>query len=322
MAKFKTDEEYFADREYVRKGWLDKITLQPDMGGSPAMLKAYLSKAVADKPTAAMQFGTAFHGSLLEGRALRPIHASRRGTKAYEGEVAMILESEPNAHCLPLKDYDRAMFMREAVMNPTTEAGEFAKHLLVGLPGMNEYVFHGTMSVDGTCLSDETRNRLGLGDYGRAGAFYDIKVKAKIDRLCADQGKLIIVDLKTSADASPGAFARSSAKFRYVYQQAYYNRVARRWRLQRTEHERRETDHDFLSQDWFDTEYWMVVVQSDRSGIVAAYQCDPDDIEREEEQLRADLALYAQCKLENKWPPAESKPTTLSLPSWYWRNNG
>ena len=313
-----TDEEYFADRQYVRKGWLDKITLRPDMGGSPALLRAYLAGA-QEKATAAMQFGTAFHGSVLENRALRPVHATRRGTKAYEGEVAMILEREPEAFPMPVKDYDRAMFMREILMNPTTEAGRFAKRLLVDLPGMNEYIFHGEKKVDGFHLPDETRYKLDLKPYVE-GDSYDIKVKAKVDRLCPHEGKLIIVDLKTSADASPDAFARSSAKFRYIYQQAYYNLVARRWMAQCSPEERAQ--NEWLSQTLWNTEYWMVVVQSDRSGIVAAYQCDPDDIEREEQQLNTDLALYAQCLLENKWPPAECNPTTLSLPAWYWRNNG
>ena len=315
-----TDEEYFADRQYVRKGWLDKITLQPDMGGSPALLRSYL-KGAPDKPTAAMQFGTAFHANVLEDRTLRPIHATRRGTKAWEGEVAMILEREPAAHCLPVKDYDRAMFMRDAVMNPTTAAGEFAKHLLVDLPGMNEYVFYGTQAVPGFFLTDEVRARLDLKPYAD-GDRYDIQVKAKVDRLCVHDGKLIIVDLKTSADASPDSFARSSAKFRYVYQQAYYNEVVRRWREQHAQQEQAQSDADFFKKPWFDTEYWMVVVQSDHSGIVAAYQCDADDIDREQQQLNADLALYGQCLVENKWPPAESQPATLRLPSWYWRNNG
>jgi hypothetical protein len=305
-----TDEEYFADREYVRKGWLDKITLQPEMGGSPACFKAYIDGA-QQKSTAAMEFGSAFHGAVLENKQLMPVHATRRGTKAYEAEASMILESDAQATPLPVKDYDRAMFMKEALNNPQTPAAQLANQMLFATPGMNEFIFHGETEV----AAPDAQQLQGALHFSLPGETYMVRVKAKVDRACLHEDKLVVIDLKTSANASPYDFSRSCAKYRYIYQQAYYGRVVRRWLAGGNE-------FDFETPAFPDFEHYLIVVQSDRSGTVAVYKCDQEDLVYEHAQMEEDLGLYGLCNAHNYWPPATCNPSTIRLPAWYRRNNG
>lgn len=52
-----------------------------------------------------------------------------------------------------------------------------------------------------------------------------VRIKGRIDRLANDDGRLVPVDLKTTADASPVAFANAIAKFGYDIQGEMYRRL-------------------------------------------------------------------------------------------------
>ncbi len=112
----------------------------------------------------------------------------------------------------------------------------------------------------------------------------------------------IVLDIKTSADARPDAFARSVASYRYHVQDAFYSQAA--------------------ACAGFDAEHFVfVVVESAPPYAVALYQLD-DDARAEGRRLYLrDLENYQRCAERGEWPAYPTDIQTLSLPRWAYRGD-
>ncbi len=113
----------------------------------------------------------------------------------------------------------------------------------------------------------------------------------------------IIVDVKTTEDASPEGFARSIANYGYDVQDAFYqDGVAAAGRPVRA--------------------FLFLAVQKDACVVdghsygVAVYQMDEASRELGRAKYRQDLGVYAQCRRTNIWPNYGDKIESISLPQW------
>jgi hypothetical protein len=144
--------------------------------------------------TAAMAFGTIVHALVLEPHRAPPVAiapACERRSKADRATWAAF-EANLNGR-VPLKqdEFDRAQRVRDAVW-----ANGGARLLLDGIASEVSIFWH---------------------DHE-----FDIACKARLDALRTDLG---VIDLKTTADAAPDAFARSVAHYAYHAQAAHYWRA-------------------------------------------------------------------------------------------------
>lgn len=123
--------------------------------------------------------------------------------------------------------------------------------------------------------------------------------KARADHVhrLAD-GRVILLDLKTTSDASPEQFARSAWSFGYHRQDAWYSRGYE------------------LATGEAVAAFVFGVVTGDYPFIAVPYMLDDAAKAIGAEQCRDLLATYAQCKAAGYWPAYGGGVQLLSLPAW------
>jgi hypothetical protein len=229
---------------------------------SPAHYKAYLENPPA--PTAAMEFGTAVHLAILEdglnsGKIIeRPEGIDRRsklGKLFYEDNADKII--------LPADDFQALKNIRDAIFNHPT-----ASKLLDPKEGEAEQSYFWTDPETGA------------------------KCKLRADFLRHDG---LVVDLKTSADASPREFRRSIWNFKYHWQSAFY--------LAGLSHLAGEPLNQFIH----------VVVEKQAPYGVGVYVLDDESLQLAKEEIKGLMRLYAECEASGNWPTYDTDIKNISI---------
>lgn len=257
-----TNEEYHSG-DGVSKSHLDVVAKSP---------LHYWSKYLdpnrePEAPTAAMILGTATHSAVLEPDLFpsqfthMPEGLDRRtkvGKEAYEAL------QESGKTILSLEDYQLCLAMRDAV-----HAHPIAKSLFQD--GKAEQSFY--------CTETET------GEL----------VKCRPDWIT---GNGVLVDLKTTDDASPDGFAKSAANFRYYVQAPYYM--------------------DILERLYGEAPPYFIfaAVEKKRPHAVAVYFVDNDEMALGRAQYMKDLQRISECKSAQQWPGYSDQIEALRLPKW------
>jgi len=196
-----TDEQYHADKNYISASSLKKLKISP---------AHYIEDCESeDEETDAMIFGSAYHCFILEPEKFENDYyvfndssicqvligegyKSPRSTKAYkeweESEMRIIGDKK----VITLDTHERLKAMREKIMRHP-----YAKMLLAN--GIKEQGYMGEIETE-------------------AGI---IKVKFKPDQ--SNDNRKIIVDLKTTIDASQDGFTKKAADMDYHLQAAFYS---------------------------------------------------------------------------------------------------
>jgi exodeoxyribonuclease VIII len=236
----------------VSKSLLDKISK------SPLHARAYLDGA-REEPTAAMAFGTALHTAVLEAERFdteyKVFEGDRRtkaGKEAYEALLAT------GASIISAADYDAITAMTMAI---------------------RQHKVAGSLLMDGHAESSVFWQHPGTR----------LECKARPDWWRNDG---IVVDLKTTDDASPAAFARSVATYRYHVQAAHY--------MIGTQAKR----------------FVFIAVEKKAPHAVAVYELDADTLRMGHTLRERDLDQYASCVEFNTWPGYPAEIQTLALPKW------
>jgi len=119
--------------------------------------------------------------------------------------------------------------------------------------------------------------------------------KARMDYYVASRG--LVIDLKSTEDASESGFARSVATYRYHVQHAHYASA-----FQSLGHELRA--------------FLFVAVEKTPPYAVNVHCIDADAEARGMELRDRDMAKLNQCLQTDTWPGYEPTIHTLSLPRW------
>lgn len=108
----------------------------------------------------------------------------------------------------------------------------------------------------------------------------------------------IIVDLKTTEDASPQEFAKSCANYRYHVQHPFYwdglQAIGRKPRA-----------------------FVFIAVEKKAPYAVGVYVLRAEDVELGRMEYSANLSLYAECVQRNDYPAYSASIESLALPAWY-----
>ncbi|MGQ3289063.1 PD-(D/E)XK nuclease-like domain-containing protein [Sphingopyxis sp.] len=119
----------------------------------------------------------------------------------------------------------------------------------------------------------------------------------------------ILVDLKSTLDASPEGFAKSLANYRYHVQAPWYLGGARA-----------AYEAGQLPDDWqAPRAFAFIAVEKSAPYAVAVYTLDAATMELGAAQMRANLDTLAECRRTGVWPGYGDKIANLSLPDWYLR---
>jgi hypothetical protein len=253
---------YHADTSRIGKSGLDLIHKAP----AYYWAKYLDPNREREEPTKALRIGSAFHMLLLEGEKFPHRYAimpefSGTGMKARKEEW---LEVNAGKEFITADEYDGIQRMRDAVM----------KHPLV--PSL---------------LAQGIAERKTLWEEPETGA----KCKFKPDWIDTNNG--LLVDVKTTADASPAGFGKSCWNYRYHVQSAFY--------MDGAEHAGLNVSH-----------FVFIAVETTAPYLCAVYYADAEMLEAGRREYLADLRVYLECLRTKEWPgyPTDMKP--ISLPGW------
>ena len=225
---------------------------------------------VAPEPSPQMRLGTALHTHVLElsrwDQEIAVAPAINRLTKAGKEEWAAFVADAAGRTVITADDAAQVMAMGRAVLRHPAAA------MLLGLPGKAETTHMWTDASTG------------------------LECKCRPDWL-TDDGS-IVVDLKTTKDASPRGFKQSVANFAYHKQAAWY--------LHGLEQATGKRPDQFI----------FICVESTAPYAVAVYAADAEMIERGHDQAMRDLAKLAVCKAADHWPSYSEQIEPISLPGW------
>jgi exodeoxyribonuclease VIII len=226
---------------------------------------------VPTEPTAAMRLGTAVHTHVLEldqwqqRYITAPEGIDRRYKVGKEAWAAFEAQSEGRT-VISREDADLVMRMGRSVF------GHPAAAMLLGLPGKAETTHMWTDAATG------------------------LQCKCRPDWL-TDDGRLI-VDLKTTENASPREFARSIAEWRYHVQAAWY--------LDGVEQATGTRPEQFI----------FICVEKKAPFACAVYAADAEMIAAGAQTAARDLEVLATCKAADAWPGYSDQIELISLPAW------
>lgn len=112
----------------------------------------------------------------------------------------------------------------------------------------------------------------------------------------------VIIDVKTTQDASLKEFEKSIANFRYHVQAAFYiDGLA--------------TLFD-LNPD--DVAFVFIAVEKTAPYGISVFRCNHAMVEKGRQLYRRDLELYAKCLRDNHWPSYTHEIQEIGLPAWAW----
>lgn len=242
----------------VSKSQLDRLAK------SPAHYMASLT--TPRKETAAMRMGTLAHTLILEPERARLAVAPNcdKRTKAGKAEWEAFCAENEDAEVVTADELETLQGMRDAVMGHAA-AG---KLLSAGIAEASAY------------WKDPATQEL---------------CRCRPDFFRPDR---IVVDLKTTEDASPEAFARAIWNYRYHVQCAFYS--------DGIEHSTGEPVRGFV----------FVVVEKSAPYAVAVYQLDAQAVAIGREQYQENLFTLAECRRSGKWGSYSDRIETISLPGW------
>lgn len=234
---------------------------------SAAHYRAWCDGA-SEEPTRAMLFGSAVHCAILEPERFAREYAVApdvdRRTKGGKAEYEAWLADHPGATAISDDDHRTILSMHASVL---------------AHPAAARLMRDGVPEVSLRWIDDAT----GLACKARA----DLYVPSK--RLC--------VDLKTTEDASPEAFAKSVANYGYHRQDAIYRA-------------------GFAACGEPIDHFAIVAVEKRAPYAVAVYTLDAHAIEAGYAGFRSCAAIVAECMRTGVWPSYGDAVSELSLPKW------
>ena len=223
----------------------------------------------ASEQTAAMFAGTLAHCAVLEPDAvldryiLKPAGLDMRTKAGKEWKDAL----SDGVEVIDCAQYETALFQRDAVLS---------------VPELAELLASGVAEVSAFWRDDET----------------GLQCKCRPDWVhTLSDGRVILVDLKTTTDASPQQFSRTVWRYGYHRQAAWYSAGYAR-----------AAGVEVAG-------FVFAAVTSSRPFVAAAHTLDDDYMRIGQEECRRLLDEYADCKLTGRWP-AYPGMNLLSPPAW------
>ncbi len=267
------DEDALENAEYHRHHAVSKSHLD-QVARSPLHYWArYVDPNRIDpEPTPAMLLGTALHTHVLELDAwdqryvMAPEGIDRR-TKQGKAEWEAFSVAATGRTVISRSDAEQVMQMARSIYRHPAAA-----LLLEQLPGKAETTHMWTDAATG------------------------LECKCRPDWLTDDRS--LIIDLKTTEDASPAGFRKSIGNWRYHVQASWY--------LDGIERATNTRPDQFI----------FICVEKKPPYAVAVYAADAEMIGLGAQTAARDLDVLATCKAAGSWPGYSEQIEMISLPAW------
>ena len=230
------------------------------MGRSPAHYWAKLN-APPITPTPAMVFGTLVHRACLEPEKLKGSFAVKPSDMDFRGKEG---KTWRDSQTVPIIDAEQASAL-------TQIAEQIQKHEFAGDILKNAY-----------CEVSQFKRREGSG----------LMLKGRIDAYTMHEDYETLVDIKTTDDASPGAFSRTIANFGYAEQAAFYLDLTGA------------------------TRFYFIAVEKAPPYAIAIYKLDAKSIETGREKNNRNLDLLEMCEKTGQWAGYFEGIQEIKLPAW------
>jgi exodeoxyribonuclease VIII len=276
-----TDDKYHADKKYISASGMKKLKVSP----------AHFKEEEEIKESDALLFGSAYHCFILEsdkfekqyyifddsvvcGALMAKGAKSPRATNDYKTWLAGEQSFSDGKIMIDKADFDKLQAMKDKLMHHP-----YAKMLLSN--GVNEQGYMGTIETE-------------------AGI---IPVKFKPDHV--NENKKIIVDLKTTIDASADGFTRHAADLNYHLQASFYADLMER-----------------ISGDNRPYKFIFIAQEKKKPYAFNLFESSPQFISQGRYEYELLLQLYKYCIDNNTWPGyqvwCENKYgiLELKLPAW------
>jgi len=294
--------------EGVSKSNLDLVNT------SPLHLRAKQTAANDNgPPSKALYFGTAFHALMLE----HEVFASLFVLALELPENALVTQDDLKAACkesgLPVSGTKAEQIKRlkdagcKYVFADELKAEFALKHSGKTILSQDEWdrLHHMRAAVRAHPAASKL---MGLKGHSEVSFYWRDEVTGELCRCRADKwvpDMGLVVDLKTTEDASLDEFNRSIAKYRYHVQDAYYS------------------DGIPAAGGGAVNQFAFVAVQKDARVVegvaygVAVYVLDKDSRQLGRDQYRKNLNDYAKAKKSGVWPCYGDTVQMIGLPGWY-----
>lgn len=151
----------------------------------------------------------------------------------------------------------------------------------------------------------------GVRGFAELSAYWVDPVTGELCRCRPDFWRMdgIVVDVKTTEDASKEAFARSISNYRYYVQHPYY--------LDGLTHTLQQMDAQTCAHPVKANKFVFIAVEKKPPYAVETYMLDPDSVEAGREEYIEDLNAYAHARSTGQWPGySDGKVQQISLPDW------
>lgn len=229
--------------------------------------------------TDAMNLGSLVHAMVLEPHTVESRFAEMpkfdRRTKQGKEDHAKWLADNPVHILLPPSEWKTATAMAEAIRNHSDAAA------------MIECVAaHGTAEAEYFWEDDR-----------------GIERKAKVDGLCISRDETILVDLKTTIDASPDSFRRSIFKYSYATQMAYYREAV-------------ASEGKYKPQTAI-----IIAVGKTPPYAVGLYRFSGETLAKADLVVSKWLDTYLRCTQSDEWP-SYWEIQDVDMPDWFLTSNG
>jgi hypothetical protein len=244
----------------------------------PSVFKAHMDGRLKRKESDAMSLGTVTHTRILEpdtyaDRYVVNVEGLRSNSKAYEALVA----ANPGKDVISVKEHEDSQLMADAVM---------AKMDRIALAhgGVNPFRLRGGVTEHSLFWTDaDTGHRL----------------RTRPDWMIFQKdGPSFIIDVKSTRDASPWGFDKSTETFRYDVSAAFYS-------------------------DGFEAvfgkapdAYLLVCVESESPHDVCVRFATPEILTRGREAYKADLRAIKDCEATSTFPDYPDDFIPMGLPKW------
>jgi hypothetical protein len=267
FAEQNSNEQYHGDKTRISKSGLDLIDQSPEHF-------RYFQENPREA-TPAMQFGTAVHTAILEPDKFdteiltMPRECKGNSKAAREAKEIFLIENAGKT----ILDADKRSQVKE-IRDKVYSHAKAKAYLSEGHAELSYYWQDPDFKTDCKCRPDMTR-----------------------------EGH-ILVDIKTTEDASLKSFQKSIANFRYHVQAAFYT--------------------DGLTQvtgQKFDKFVFIVVEKKPPYGI-AIYAIDDASMDAGRFEYKRNLKTYLKCKMTKSWPGYPETLQPINLPSWAWPVEG
>lgn len=253
-------EEYHAKKDYLSNSMIGHFLK------SPAHFQTYLRNP--PEATAAQELGTLIHACILEPKLISKRYVISPGfdrrTKAGKQGYEALVEANPGKIIVTEKEYEVVNRIVESVYSHESASSLLKK-------GITEPSLFWQDSETG------------------------VYCKARPDFIVPSLS--IVVDIKTTDDASLAGFQKSISKYAYNRQLAYYTLGARACGMSVNKQ-------------------IIIAVEKVEPYAVAVYQLDRISINFGDTKVREALFRYARCLATDSWPAYSQNIQLISLPEW------